>query len=101
VDGESEYANGGQEEDKLQSDMEAKVCIPSSDGSAVDKRSKTQANTESSFSPSKVAKMQQTAKRQQKKQKLKAEERKLQAKRQEMDKAKVSLAQSFLSSIFT
>jgi SWI/SNF-related matrix-associated actin-dependent regulator of chromatin subfamily A member 5 len=45
--------------------------------------------------------MQQTAERRQKKQKRKAEEGKLQVKRQEMDKAKVSLGRSFLSGIFT
>jgi hypothetical protein len=65
----------------------------------VDQRSKTQENAESSSSPAKLAKMQQTAERRQKKQKRKAQEGKLQVKRQEMDKAKVSLGRSFLSGI--
>ena len=75
--------------------------IPSSGGSAVDKRSKTQETAESASSPSKLAKIQQTAERQQKKQKQKADEEKLQVKRQEMDNAKVSLGRSFLSGIVT
>jgi hypothetical protein len=59
----------------------------------------TQENAETSSSPAKLAKIQQTAERRQKKQKRKAEEGKLQVKRQEMDKAKVSLGRSFLSGI--
>jgi SWI/SNF-related matrix-associated actin-dependent regulator of chromatin subfamily A member 5 len=41
-------------------------------------------------SPAKLAKMQQTAERREKKQKRKAQEGKLQIKRKEMDKAKVN-----------
>ncbi|KAH7909061.1 SNF2 family N-terminal domain-containing protein [Hygrophoropsis aurantiaca] len=73
-DGESEYNEAGasMEEDELQSDHEDEDGAPS--GS----------------SPSKAAKMQETAQRQQKKQKRKADESHLHAKRQEMDKAKIT-----------
>ncbi|KAI9566285.1 SNF2 family N-terminal domain-containing protein [Boletus coccyginus] len=75
-DGESEYIDGGAsvEEDELQSDQEDQVRQPVASGS----------------SPSKMAKMQQFAERQQKKQKRKEDESQLHAKRQEMDKAKIS-----------
>ncbi|KAF8835498.1 hypothetical protein BDN67DRAFT_1072395 [Paxillus ammoniavirescens] len=73
-DGESEYLEGGAsvEEDELQSEQEDEEPVAS--GS----------------SPSKMAKMQESAHRQQKKQKRKADESQLHAKRQEMDKAKIS-----------
>lgn len=50
----------------------------------------------SGSSPSKSAKMQQSAERQQKKQKRMADESQLHAKRQEMDKAKVSSSLQFM-----
>ncbi|CAL1693811.1 unnamed protein product [Somion occarium] len=65
---ESEYVDEVEEADELQSDNEA----PAPE------------------SPSKLAKIEASAQRQQKKQKRKAEEGQLQAKRQEMDKAKIS-----------
>ncbi|KAG9311922.1 SNF2 family DNA-dependent ATPase [Chiua virens] len=73
-DGESEYVDGGasMEEDELESDQD------------------DQAPVASGSSPSKLTKVQQSAERQQKKQKRKADEGQLHAKRQEMDKAKVT-----------
>ncbi|KIJ09633.1 hypothetical protein PAXINDRAFT_102214, partial [Paxillus involutus ATCC 200175] len=73
-DGESEYLDGGAsvEEDELQSEQGDDEPVAS--GS----------------SPSKMAKIQESANRQQKKQKRKADESQLHAKRQEMDKAKIS-----------
>lgn len=47
------------------------------------------------MSPSKIAKMQASEARQQKKQKRKVEEGKLQVKRQEMDKAKVNYGSAY------
>ncbi|KAH0831419.1 SNF2 family DNA-dependent ATPase [Lanmaoa asiatica] len=78
-DGESEYIEGGvsMEEDELQSDQEDQEPVAS--GS----------------SPFKLAKMQQSAERQKKKQKRKADESQLHAKRQEMDKAKVTPSLQF------
>ena len=61
----------------------------------IDSRSMIQDNGEGPSSPAKLAKLQQTVERRQKKQKRKAEEGKLQVKRQEMDKAKVSLSYAF------
>ncbi|KIK93086.1 hypothetical protein PAXRUDRAFT_829348 [Paxillus rubicundulus Ve08.2h10] len=73
-DGESEYLDGGAsvQEDELRSEQGDEEPVAS--GS----------------SPSKMAKMQESADRQQKKQKRKADESQLHAKRQEMDKAKIS-----------
>ncbi|KAF9225136.1 hypothetical protein BS17DRAFT_750623 [Gyrodon lividus] len=73
-DGESEYLDGGasMEEDELQSEQGDEEPVAS--GS----------------SPSKIAKLQESAERQQKKQKRKADESQLHAKRQEMDKAKIA-----------
>jgi SWI/SNF-related matrix-associated actin-dependent regulator of chromatin subfamily A member 5 len=73
-DGESEYVDEGMsaQEDELVSDDEQEG--PVAGGS----------------SPSKLAKIQQTAERQQKKRKRKAEESQLHVKRQEMDKSKIT-----------
>ncbi|KAG1746247.1 SNF2 family N-terminal domain-containing protein [Suillus occidentalis] len=73
-DGESEYVDEGMsaQEDELASDEEQESPVAGSS------------------SPSKLAKIQQTVERQQKKRKRKAEESQLHVKRQEMDKAKIT-----------
>ncbi|KAG2134024.1 SNF2 family N-terminal domain-containing protein [Suillus bovinus] len=73
-DGESEYVDEGMsaQEDELVSDDEQEAPVAGSS------------------SPSKLAKIQQTVERQQKKRKRKAEESQLHVKRQEMDKAKIT-----------
>ena len=85
------------EEDELQSDQEDQVCAlvrcshrtPQADVLPL------QEPVASGSSPSKLAKMQHSAERQQKKQKRMADESQLHAKRQEMDKAKVPSSLQF------
>jgi hypothetical protein len=100
-DGESEYLDGGAsvEEDELQSEQGDDVCHSQSIRSEVAFNIQLpQEPVASGSSPSKMAKIQESANRQQKKQKRKADESQLHAKRQEMDKAKVRLFGSYLVS---
>jgi len=94
-DGESEYDDGANnEQDELisEDELEQEAVSDRVVSCSLPKRIKahfSKGPSGSQMSPTKLSKVQQTAARQEKKQKRRAEEGKLHVKRQEMDKAKV------------